>query len=107
MVPTEEKRMICIPSLLVAISVFLNTCADVEKPRVFTLADGETNMTMRCRSYACGPTRSISPLKVSGLRGRSFNGDALSYDWFDYGEAGVLLTSSGITGQPVPIKNFD
>lgn len=35
------------------------------------------------------------------------DGDALSYEWFYYGEAGTLLTSSGTTGQPVPIKNFD
>ncbi len=35
------------------------------------------------------------------------DGDALSYNWFYYGEAGTLLTSSGTTGQPVPIKNYD
>ena len=35
------------------------------------------------------------------------DGDALSYHWFYYGEAGTLLTSSGTTGQPVEIKNFD
>lgn len=35
------------------------------------------------------------------------DGDALSYNWFYYGEAGTLLISSGTTGQPVPIKNFD
>ncbi len=35
------------------------------------------------------------------------DGDALSYEWFYYGEAGTLLTSTGTTGQPVPIKNFD
>ena len=35
------------------------------------------------------------------------DGDALSYEWFYYGEPGTLLTSSGTTGQPVPIKNFD
>ncbi len=35
------------------------------------------------------------------------DGDALSYEWFYYGEAGTLLTSAGTTGQPVPIKNFD
>lgn len=35
------------------------------------------------------------------------DGDALSYRWFYYGEAGTLLTSTGTTGQPVPIQNFD
>ncbi len=35
------------------------------------------------------------------------DGDALSYEWFYYGEAGTLLTSAGTTGQAVPIKNFD
>lgn len=35
------------------------------------------------------------------------DGDALSYEWFYYGEPGTLLTSSGTTGQTVPIKNFD
>jgi Protein of unknown function (DUF1593) len=35
------------------------------------------------------------------------DGDALSYHWFYYGEAGTLLTSSGTTGQPVPIRDFD
>ena len=35
------------------------------------------------------------------------DGDALSYHWFYYGEAGSLVTSSGTTGQPVSIKDFD
>ncbi|KAA5547366.1 DUF1593 domain-containing protein [Roseiconus nitratireducens] len=35
------------------------------------------------------------------------DGDALSFNWFYYGEAGSLQTSSGTTGQPVAIKNFD
>ncbi|QDV42842.1 hypothetical protein Enr13x_26920 [Stieleria neptunia] len=35
------------------------------------------------------------------------DGDALSYEWFYYGEAGTLLTSSGTSGQPVPIEDFD
>lgn len=35
------------------------------------------------------------------------DGDALSYHWFYYGEAGTLLTSSGRTGQPVSIRNSD
>ncbi|MCA9215267.1 MAG: DUF1593 domain-containing protein [Planctomycetales bacterium] len=35
------------------------------------------------------------------------DGDALSYHWFYYCEAGTLLTSTGTTGQPVAVKNFD
>ena len=35
------------------------------------------------------------------------DGDALSYHWFCYGEAGSLTISSGTTGQPVPIRDFD
>ncbi len=35
------------------------------------------------------------------------DGDAMSYDWFYYGEAGTLTTSNARTGQPIEIKNFD
>ncbi len=35
------------------------------------------------------------------------DGDALSYEWFYYGEAGTLTTSTARSGQPVQIKNFD
>ncbi len=35
------------------------------------------------------------------------DGDALSYEWIYYGEAGSLLTSTGTTGQPIAIKGFD
>ncbi|AMY08148.1 hypothetical protein LuPra_01336 [Luteitalea pratensis] len=35
------------------------------------------------------------------------DGDALSYEWFYYGEAGTFTTSSGRTGQPVMIQDFD
>lgn len=35
------------------------------------------------------------------------DGDALSYNWFYYGDAGSLVASSGTTGQPISIKNFD
>ena len=35
------------------------------------------------------------------------DGDALSYRWFYYGEAGTFLCSTGTTGQPVPIQGFD
>jgi hypothetical protein len=35
------------------------------------------------------------------------DGDALSYEWFYYNEAGTFPVSSGHSGQPVEIKNFD
>lgn len=35
------------------------------------------------------------------------DGDALSYEWFYYGEAGTFPASSARTGQPVPIQGFD
>lgn len=35
------------------------------------------------------------------------DGDALSYEWFYYGEAGTFVTSSARTGQPVQVRNFD
>ena len=35
------------------------------------------------------------------------DGDALSYNWFYYNEAGTFLASSARSGQPVPIQNFD
>ena len=35
------------------------------------------------------------------------DGDALSYEWFVYGEAGTFVTSAARSGQPVTIRNFD
>jgi len=35
------------------------------------------------------------------------DGDALSYEWFYYNEAGTFPASSARTGQPVAIQNFD
>jgi hypothetical protein len=35
------------------------------------------------------------------------DGDALSYEWFYYGEAGTLTVSSARSGQPVAIRGFD
>ncbi len=35
------------------------------------------------------------------------DGDALSYEWFFYKEAGTLTVSNARTGQPVPVQNFD
>jgi hypothetical protein len=35
------------------------------------------------------------------------DGNALSYEWFYYGEAGTFTVSNARSGQPVPIQNFD
>lgn len=35
------------------------------------------------------------------------DGDALSYEWFYYGEVGSFQTSSARSGQPLEIRNFD
>jgi hypothetical protein len=35
------------------------------------------------------------------------DGDALSYDWFYYGEVGTFTVSSARTGQPLQIDGFD
>ena len=35
------------------------------------------------------------------------DGNALSYEWFYYGEAGTLATATPRTGQPLDIENFD
>ena len=35
------------------------------------------------------------------------DGDALSYRWFYYGEAGTFTCSTGTSGQSLPIDNFD
>ncbi|MFG6415528.1 nucleoside hydrolase-like domain-containing protein [Roseateles sp. DC23W] len=35
------------------------------------------------------------------------DGDALSYEWFYYGEAGSFTVSSGRSGQPLDIRGFD
>lgn len=35
------------------------------------------------------------------------DGDALSYEWFYYGEPGTLALSNSRTGRPLEIKNFD
>jgi hypothetical protein len=35
------------------------------------------------------------------------DGDALTYNWFYYGEAGTFTTSNARTGQPVTIENAD
>ncbi|WP_146536080.1 nucleoside hydrolase-like domain-containing protein [Rubripirellula reticaptiva] len=53
------------------------------------------------------PAKPGDEIQLSAEGSTDPDGDALSYEWFYYGEAGTLLTSSGTTGQPVPIKNFD
>lgn len=35
------------------------------------------------------------------------DGDALSFEWFCYNEAGTLAASSARDGRPIPIQNFD
>jgi hypothetical protein len=35
------------------------------------------------------------------------DGDALSYKWFCYNEAGTFTVSSATSGQPFEIRNFD
>ena len=46
-------------------------------------------------------------IKLSAQGSSDPDGDALSYRWFYYGEAGTLQASSGTSGQPVAIKHFD
>jgi hypothetical protein len=46
-------------------------------------------------------------IKLSAEGSSDPDGDPLSYHWFYYGEAGTFVTSSGATGQPVPIHGFD
>jgi hypothetical protein len=57
------------------------------------------------------------PAELTAKRGEVVNvsaegttdpdGDALSYEWFYYAEAGTFTTSNARTGQPLEIKNFD
>ncbi len=35
------------------------------------------------------------------------DGDALSYDWFCYMEAGTFPFASAVSGQPIPVNDFD
>lgn len=46
-------------------------------------------------------------VNLSAAGSRDPDGDALSYHWFCYAEAGSLVVSNGTSGQPVPIENFD
>jgi len=57
------------------------------------------------------------PAKLTAKRGDTVNlsaegttdpdGDALSYEWFYYGEVGTFTVSSARTGQPLQIDDFD
>jgi hypothetical protein len=57
------------------------------------------------------------PAKLGARRGDTVNlsaegttdpdGDALSYEWFYYGEVGTFTVSSARTGQPLEIDDFD
>jgi PelA/Pel-15E family pectate lyase len=46
-------------------------------------------------------------VRLSAGEWRDPDGDAMSYHWFYYPEAGTLTVSSGRDGQPVPIQGFD
>ena len=46
-------------------------------------------------------------VQLSGEGTSDPDGDALSFHWFHYGEAGSFTSSSGSTGHPVSIHGFD
>lgn len=46
-------------------------------------------------------------VKLSAAGSSDPDGDALSYEWFYYGEAGSFTVSSGRSGQPLDIRGFD
>lgn len=47
------------------------------------------------------------PVQLSAEGSSDPDGDALSYEWFYYGEAGTFTTSNARTGQPIDVRNFD
>lgn len=46
-------------------------------------------------------------IDLSAVGSTDPDGDALSYNWFCYSEAGTLSVSTARSGQPIEIKNFD
>lgn len=46
-------------------------------------------------------------INLSALGSTDPDGDALSFRWFCYGEAGTLATATGSTGQAIQVKNAD
>jgi hypothetical protein len=46
-------------------------------------------------------------VELSALGSSDPDGDALSYEWFYYGEAGTFPASSGRSGQPIEMHDFD
>jgi len=46
-------------------------------------------------------------IKLSAIGSTDPDGDAISYNWFCYSEAGTFPASSARTGQPIEIRDFD
>lgn len=46
-------------------------------------------------------------IELSAIGSTDPDGDALSYNWFCYNEAGTFSVSNARSGQPIEIKNFD
>lgn len=46
-------------------------------------------------------------VRLSAAGSRDPDGDALSYEWFAYVEAGSFTVASGRSGQPIEIRGFD
>jgi len=63
-----------------------------------------------CPKLAHAATLTASPgerIELSAEGTIDPDGDSLSYEWFYYNEAGTFPLSSGRSGQPLVIKNFD
>ena len=46
-------------------------------------------------------------IELSAVGSTDPDGDALSYNWFCYSEAGTFSVSDALSGQPIEINNFD